>query len=246
MPAKKSCNARDAEQLNRDLTAYSAAAGATLSRDADRAKKPNRALAVYSAAAAGAGLLGALDVNAAIVYTDVNWYIGSGNPGTASRRMINFDGDANSDVQLSNTFGATGSADAQNGAAIVKTGGNSFRNFAYGETIGAGATGWRTDGHHFFTTGGGSFSSGNTGYLGMRFQPGGAGPYNYAWIYIDQIDANGDWFHVAGYENQNNGNSIEAGEMPVPEPSTIALALLASGAAGVMASQIKEILKGRK
>lgn len=249
MPDKRSSNARDAEQLDRDLTAYAAAAGATLSRDAGRAKKPNRAVAVYSATAAGAGLLGALDVNAAIVYQDVDWYIGTAGPATTVFKTINFDGDANSDVQLADTDGLVGRANARNGAAIVKTGGNSFRNFAYGQTIGTGATGWRTYVGLLFSAGGsGNFSSGATGYLGMRFQPGGVGPYNYAWIHIDQIDANEDWFHVDGYAYQNDGSSIQAGRTtePVPEPSTIALALLATGAAGVMRSRRKKILRGRK
>lgn len=74
-----------------------------------------------------------------------------------------------------------------------------------------------------------------------------AAPLMYAWAHIDSIADSGTSYHVDGYAYRDDGQPIKAGQtvQPVPEPSTIALALLASGAAGVMASRRKKMLKGR-
>ena len=232
--------------LDSDLTAYSAAAQAELAIDAGRAKRPNRLTAAYSAAAAGAGLLGALNANAAIVHQSVNWTLSAGNMATD----INFNGDATVDARLYwyTSKGATHArARGVFGGEAVHTAGNDMVRFTTGQSISNGAGTWATWARGIFKYSGGfvggNFSNLNVGYLGMRFNDGGT---KYAWVHIDSIAADGSQYHVAGYAYQTDGSAIEAGEMPVPEPSTIALALLASGAAGVMASRRKKMLKGRK
>ena len=233
--------------LDSQLTAYSAAAEAELALDAGRAKRPNRSIVAYSAAAAGAGLLGALNVDAAIVHNDnggAGWTLSAGKP----TQTINFNADATSDARLVwlSTYN-TALIQGRNGGERVHTGANNARRFTAGQTISTGAGTWQTFvGTIFMYNAGwtnGNFTDVNTGYLGLRFNDGGT---KYAWVHIDSIAANGSQYHVDGYAYQTDGSPIQAGEMPVPEPSTIALALLASGAAGVMRSRRKKILKGRK
>ena len=80
------------------------------------------------------------------------------------------------------------------------------------------------------------------GYLGIKLGDSGT---NYGWVYLDSWTNTS--FRIASYAYNTAGGSINAGETgAVPEPSTIALALLASGAAGVMASRRKKLLKGRR
>ena len=248
MSSGRSDGRESIRDLDSQLAAYSAAAGAALDLAAGRAKSPNRSIAVYSAAAAGAGVLGALDVDAAIYHQAVDWPLSSGNP----MRTINFDGDATSDALLTWNSGdrmRVGYAVGTNGGEAVGGGYNAVR-FTTGQTISNAAGTWGPARRIFVvTTTGGNFTAGNfddthTGYLGFRFNSGGI---KYAWAHIDSIAADGTSYHVDGYAYQDNGDPIKAGQEtdPVPEPSTIALALLASGAAGVMASRRRRILKGR-
>ena len=237
------------DSLDSQLSAYSTAAQADLALDAGRAKRPNRPIVAYSAAAAGAGLLGALNVDAAIVHNDnggAGWTLSAGN----TSETINFNGDATSDARLTWGTGMAGTfatVEGRNGGQEVEAGGNDARRFTAGQSISNGAGTWSNAGAIFQYNGGfidGLFNNANTGYLGLRFNDGGT---KYAWIHIDSIAANASQYHVAGYAYQTSGAPIQAGDTgQVPEPSTIALALLASGAAGVMRSRRKKILKGRK
>ena len=243
MASKRSIEKERNGSLDSQLTAYSAAAEARLALDAGRAKRPNRPIVAYSAAAAGAGLLGALNVEAAIQYTPVAWTIKS------SSRSINFDG-GGGDFSLQHATNAGKLLDRDTDGSIATDGGGKAMAYAFanGDTISAGHANWggaygllyRT-----FMNTGAQFGPGASGYLGVRFVSGVTTVYG--WIHIDSVEALWtDGYHVAAYGYQTDGTASHAGEQPVPEPSTIALALLASGAAGVMASRRKKILKGRK
>ena len=250
MALKESSSARRDEELDRDLAAYSAAASAVLELEASRAKRPNnRRLVVYSAAVAGASLAGAESVEAAIQWTPVNWTMQS------SDRPIDLDGGGN-DVKLEHTVFAWGryarvsevvGVGATTDSVATDGAGRAFR-FANGDTIDGGDTWDIHNGSLFmYYTGGtptrGNFRDGQVGYVGVRFNSGAG--MKYGWIHIDSVANDFTSYHVSGYAYQDDGSSIKAGEGVVPEPSTIALALLASGAAGVMVSRRKKILKGR-
>ena len=237
--------------LDSQLVAYSAAAGAALALDAGRATRPSRVLTAHSAAAAGLGFVGALNVDAAIHYTPTNITMSAGH----TAQSLDFDG-GGSDLSLrwidlfgdvlARVQGGTASADVARDGTWAGRG--NLKNFGYGATISAGkATSWPNQGfftHAAASTWRGNLSNGSTGYVGIRFNSGGT---KYGWIHIDSIAADLSSYHVAAYGYQDDGTASYAGEPePVPEPSTIALALLASGAAGVMASRRKKILKGRK
>ena len=174
---------------------------------------------------------------------------------------VDFNTDGNIDIRLT-AGGSTGSSTYRarvrpltaNGANVNWNGGQYARRFTKGQTISSGLASWGGDGASgtLFYHSGGSFADGpfdnlNTGYVGLRFSPSGnpGGPYYYTWMHIDSIAANGKQYHVDDYAYEDSGGSIKAGDKPVPEPSTIALALLASGAAGVMRSRRQKILKGR-
>ena len=65
---------------------------------------------------------------------------------------------------------------------------------------------------------------------------------------MDQVDNGLESYHISGYAYETTqGATIKAGEVePVPEPSTITLALLASGAAGLMRARRKKLLREKK
>ena len=235
------------DSLDSQLTAYSAAAEAELALDAGRAKRPNRPTVAYSAAAAGAGLLGALNADAAIQYTSANLTMSTGNVQT----WMDIDGGGTDDIRFdfaSWGAGRRGNVNGANGGEflwVANVGVGDAVRFAYGATISSLAGTWKGGAGYIFQNSGtfsrGQFSDVNTGYLGVRFSAGGT---KYGWIHIDLVAAGGSSFHIAGYAYEDDGSPIQAGAR-IPEPSTIALALLASGAAGVMRSRRKKILKGR-
>ena len=237
------------DSLDSQLTAYSAAAEAELAIDAERAKRPDRPIVAYSAAAAGAGLLAAQSAEAAIQYTSVNWTIQS------STRPIDFDAGGSDFKIRHDAFGSVRLAYVKyiSGGATtysVAVTGDYARRFAADDNI-SGAGTWDSSSGRLFRyysagpTTEGYFQPGQVGYVGVRFNSGAG--MKYGWIHVDVVAAGFTSIHVDGYAYQDDGSSIKAGEMPpVPEPSTIALALLASGAAGVMRSRRKKILKGRK
>ena len=226
--------------LDSQLTAYSGAAGAALRLDASRRKRPGRGLAAYSAAAAGVGLIPALNVDAAIVHYSTGWTVQNGF------EFFDFDG-GGYDFRLRHAASRGTIRDDTDGSVATDGGGKWAQRFDFGDTISGGAhTDWRAGYaalHHTWNVSG-QFGPGQSGYVGVKFDSSGTTVYG--WIHIDSVGTpwtNG--YHVAAYGYQTDGSASHAGEQ-IPEPSTIALALLASGAAGVMASRRKKILKGRK
>jgi len=246
MPAKPPSRRQSEREFDRGLAAYSATNQATLARQKDGQKGSGHRLAIYTGAA-GAALAGAFSAEAAIEYQDVNWAINTGNSETFDMG----DGGGN-DVKLAMGYSPiatfTASAFRVGTAAIAATAGGDAQRFVSGSVIGTGGQAWQNTARLFRRTvifwNDGNSRDTQTGYLGLRF---GSGPTKYGWIHIDAINAGGSNYHVDDYAYQSDGTTIQAGEMPpvVPEPSTIALALLASGAAGVMRSRRKKILKGR-
>jgi hypothetical protein len=103
------------------------------------------------------------------------------------------------------------------------------------------------DGILFSTSSGsqynGNFDPENTGYLGVRFNPGTGDLFG--WIHVDSVAEDYTSFHINGWAFEDDEEFILAGDtgylyendagapVPTPEPST--LALLAMGASGVLA-----------
>lgn len=116
---------------------------------------------------------------------------------------------------------------------------------ASGGGIGVAGPAWQSQGALQFKNGGGSggsWMSGQSGFAAIRFKAG-TGPFDfdYGWIRLVVSDNLGgypasvtalDWAY-----NDSLGMAVTAGEgMPsTPEPGTMALMILASGAAGVTA-----------
>ena len=242
MSHKPATRSQPDRQLESDLAAYSASNQPTLGRQRREQKGRDRRLAIYTGAA-GAAFAGAFPAEAAIQYYDVNWTINTGYS-----KIFDM-GDGGDDVQLDLTYSTPtyrGYASRRGTAKIATLVGDAVR-FTTSATIGPLAL-WQSRGllfnYYSSSFDDGNFSDVSTGYLGVRF---GSSPVKYGWIHIDWIGADGQSYHVDDYAYQDNGSWIQAGDTgEVPEPSTIALALLASGAAGVMASRRKKILKGRK
>ena len=104
--------------------------------------------------------------------------------------------------------------------------------FRYISTIGAFSPAWAT--------------ASNRGYIGLRFDPGTG--ERYAWAYVCDVAANGTSYRVVDYAYGEIDTAITAGDGrpdTVPEPSSIALGLLACGAAGLTRSRRRGILKSR-
>jgi hypothetical protein len=125
---------------------------------------------------------------------------------------------------------------------IFFTGANSAKNFGFGSTI-RGSHAAKTaeivaaffTGSHF-----GKFVSGEPGFAGLSISAG-PGATDYGWIelvFTTRSDVPDD-LTVLGYGIDTNPNQqIQAGQIDngyIPEPGTMELALLASGAAGVLA-----------
>lgn len=95
---------------------------------------------------------------------------------------------------------------------------------------------WREgNGHH---TNGSWAASHETGYAGFKLKTVGS-QYDYGWLKIS-VTPNGSGYPsdvtlIAYAYNDVAGQSITAGEVGTPEPSTKALMLLAAGFAGVLA-----------
>ncbi|MCU1235913.1 MAG: hypothetical protein JWP63_3880 [Candidatus Solibacter sp.] len=85
----------------------------------------------------------------------------------------------------------------------------------------------------------GQFLNSATGFAGIRFNQGG-NPY-YGWIRLHATIGPGNAVTTTAIDwayNDVTGQSIKAGEgvpSAAPEPSTISMALLAAGSAGVLA-----------
>src|SRR5690606_5732159 len=75
------------------------------------------------------------------------------------------------------------------------------------------------------------FTSGNTGYIGFQFNPGGT--VLYGWAEVVLTNGSGS-FEVVQWAYEDSGNTIQIGAT-IPEPKTVAtgLGLLALGSAGI-------------
>ncbi len=194
-------------------------------------------------AAAGAALAVAAPADATINYT--SQVINLSNSNTLID--INTDGqnDFWFDHQLTAASSATFGRILSIGSANASWLGNnrSVASLSNGELV-ATATGaqWTVGGNrgHQYLFGlesgswmFGEFTSGNTGYIGVRFNPGAGNLYG--WIHVSSIAADYSSYQIDGWAYDDSGASIKAGQMPsvVPEPSSTAL--FAAGAAGMVA-----------
>lgn len=250
-------------QLDRELNAYSAAARTALSVavEQERRSTPDHRLAVYSGVA-GAALAGAFTAEAAVVYKTVNITMdGGGTGGTGVHStFVTFSGTSNARFFFRHNDAVGGDAGffgAVKSAAVVQTGGNnSVINSSDDQTIQTRAGNkWSTSGidRRLFlatpaktgTPTSGNFWDTNTGYIGVRYA--NASGTHYGWIHVDSVDNGLESYHISGYAyNDTADATTKAGEMPVPEPSTVALALLASGAAGLMSARRKKLLREKR
>ena len=251
MAQRKCDKAARSRRLDGELDAYSAAAQATLTlseeqerSDGERASMLSGASGATLMGAVGAALLGGGDATAAWTTNgDIKWYKSASlvvNAGNATT-LLNFDG-GGWDIKFSREPVSLHFVSAISSKAFVRRLGYAV-NFAKDATIQTTAgNGWAT------STAGAVYTSGTArpfnggGYLGVRLQDGGL---NYGWVEITNVDTAS--ITIQSYAYNTAGGNIKAGQTgpPVPEPSTIALALLASGAAGVMASRRKKLLKGK-
>ncbi len=139
---------------------------------------------------------------------------------------------------------------ALSNASVGHNNSGGIQRLSSGQKISVGGPPWASQGRlrsvfkngHGWSGSGGTFASGQTDFAGFRIKAG-AGPFDfdYGWIRLVVHDnGNGypasvtaiDWAY-----NDSLGQSINAGEgaPSTPEPGTLSLALLAGGAAGVMA-----------
>ena len=247
------------ERLDRELDEYSAAAEITLSVEQERSRTPNSRLALYSSVA-GVALAGAFNTEAAIVYKTVDKTL-NGNP--QSFYYLTFSGTTNAKFRFRHDDGGVEFAQMKGSgtAAIVReTAGpaNEVVRFLAGEKIQTTAANTWDAGNSrplFSATSAdtntpafGNFWDGHTGYIGVRYSNAGT---HYGWIHVDAVDSSFESYHISGYGyNDTADASINAGEGEpapvVPEPSTVALALLASGAAGLMRARRKKLLRGKR
>ena len=257
MKRTKPTDAQRNGRLDRELDEYSAAArtALTVTTEQERWRTPDHRLAVYSGVA-GAALAGAFAAQAAVVYHSADITLNAAT-GAASQKALTFYGTSSATFGLVHRDNWAGNdratVNAVNNGVIFTSGDEAIR-FTKGQTIqGTAADIW---GRVFSDASGvtgkpamGQFWYGNTGYIGVRYKPGG-GLSHYGWIHVDQVDNALESYHISGYAYQSTPlASIEAGEgepESVPEPSTVALALLASGAAGLMRARRKKLLRGKK
>lgn len=123
------------------------------------------------------------------------------------------------------------------------------RNFGFGSPIAPGALPTfgvgRTEIVQAFFTGQpfGNFTAGKQGFIGLSF-PDGHGNTDYGWMLLEFNDVAGKPFSLEALAfgiDTNPGQTpgtLAAGQINggfIPEPGTLSLALLAAGAAGVMA-----------
>ena len=124
--------------------------------------------------------------------------------------------------------------------------GNSAARLSANAVIGPAVAGWNAPS----LTGGimrsvyfkdykrGQWSTGKTGFLGVRVALGG-GNYDYGWVRLELDDTDGDGIFdtmgIIDYAYENTPNTpIAAGEGAVPEPSTAALLALAGAGAAFL------------
>jgi PEP-CTERM motif len=236
--------------LEQRLDAYSAQAAA-------QSKSGGPSWPRY-AAAAGAGLALATATGAAIIHTSgpvtVNVPASGGFSGAINTAPINFGGGAGTKLNLhagafSNSFGSRTRGVAPYGIAgggVLTNGNGTAQRLNSGKRISSGAGPFgnlgRVNGHRSTSFGGssnfGQWGFSTTGFAGVRFTVGGQ--THYGWIRLEVSTQDGvnpsaltalDWAW-----NTVANQRILAGQVnTVPEPTSLALMLLASGSAGVLA-----------
>lgn len=251
--------AHDTARLDRRLSDYSTAA-----RLWAAATNPHRRVGNWPiyAAAAGSALAMATNASADIIHcTGACTVYSHPVAGQTSNGFVHLEG-SNATSNLfnlkagigNNGSGSFGIVSGQGGSKVKLffsgTVGNPFaKNFGQGDPIGPGAGGnlgekGILNERFFFTSQGqvspgtsfGNFKSGAPGFVGLQVLGN-----EYGWIQLEFADGGShnvpasltviDWDI-----DQNPNETILAGEAaPTPEPGTMALTLLASGAAGVIA-----------
>jgi hypothetical protein len=205
-----------------------------------KSRKLEKDIVAYSLAA-GAVLIGAAGANAAVHHTDLGAGVvlntdgatididfdGGGTEftiafGTSYRRVNVAYRTANASWRGGNGYGTTGAIALNNGDNVDSgaqwghsnlTGTNSFGNMAYTS----------------YNLGYGSFAGTSDKYLGVRFTI--SGNTHYGWIQV-QVPADVTYATITGYAYEDVADAqITAGA--IPEPGS--LALLAIGAAGLAA-----------
>jgi PEP-CTERM motif-containing protein len=128
----------------------------------------------------------------------------------------------------------------QNKVHIFEAPGSSglARNFAIsskiGQSAGPGASSAKIVRAHQAGSDFGDFSSGKPGFVGFSVQTAGHGT-DYGWLELEFTEKNGLPYELTAeaFGLETDGQPILAGQ--APEPGTLALSLLAAGAAGVSA-----------
>ena len=234
---KKRQEARERGELKKRLLTYSMAAGAAL----------------IGAQAAKAGIVYSgpqdllADVDGETVYIDMNNNGNSefgvyfwANAGTFSTTYTSY-GYTYSYHSYHDKRGLIGRPQGGLGVVMMaRTAGQSVVNYAKSATIGPG-TNWRTQGEHLAQAGTrsgvpeswGPFL-GSNGYIGVKFSDGGS--WYIGWVGLE-VPADAAYGRVTGWAYEDTGATILAGAGepdpdPIPEPG--GLALLATGAAGLM------------
>lgn len=128
----------------------------------------------------------------------------------------------------------------------VVTSGFYAAKFALSSLIGSSgssANGGTLHSHHETSSGSvntyGNFARNDSGFVGVKFYRGGSA--HYGWVHIRLADSNNNRFvdklTILGWAYESDPETaIAAGAIPpTPEPGTFSLALLAMGAAGVLA-----------
>jgi PEP-CTERM motif len=201
------------------------------------------------AAAAGATLAMSANANAAIIHTTLDTTL-SLTPGQSviTSAVLHFGGATDTAHLRRITSGANYglariSGNIQFATTGLRSAGPGFeaaKNFAFGSLIGplVPVTGGGATFLAKHTSSGGNYGafrgSNGSGFLG--FKTGGG---DYGWLKVVVSDAGSPTFpnelQVLDYAIDTTGAPIAAGDTGVPEPGTSGLALLALGAAGILA-----------
>ncbi len=247
--SEKSVEQRGA--LDSRLSGYSA--GARVAAAARRLRSRTGNWPVY-AAAAGSALAMTTSASASIIS---GVYTGTGPNGGVSVQPTAGNGSSvkgllfpPGEINIKATAGSTFVALSVEGILPLKIfegplNSQYAKNFAAGANISAAAgilaaSGARIAKAFFSGSSFGSFLAGQPGYVGFALDMG-SGNIDYGWLKLEVTNSSGvpQILEALGYGIETTANTaIKAGDTgpgPVPEPGTMALGVLAAGAAGVVA-----------
>jgi len=206
-----------------------------------KTKQLDKQLAAYSTAA-GAVLLGASSASGAIIHTDLSAVILSQSIGTTTYNVdvngdtkftieqFKFDTSWSSGKISNGTANASwvGNNNASAGVNALNSGANVKTNTSWGQ-LSSGSNWNLASSNSSSSITGGNFLGTTGKYIGIRFADDGN--THYGWIQLDiASDASEITINGWAYNDVANG-AITAGQEAVPEPSS--LALLAAGAVGI-------------